>query len=303
MRIAVLGGGAMGSLFGGLLADVADVTLLDRSAEHVGRIADRGLTIERPDGAERTVRPAATTDPAAVGPAELLLVLVKSHETAAAMADAAPIHDDATTVLTLQNGLGNAETIAEYVPEENVLAGTTAHGATRPSAGRVRHAGAGPTRIGRHVGPPDARVGTVAETFRAAEIDVEVVADIRDAVWEKVLVNVGINAATALARVPNGALVEDAAGRRLVERAVEEAVAVARAEGRTIPDDALERTLDVARATATNRSSMRRDVETGERTEIEALNGAVVDRAAAHGLAVPANRTLTDLVRLAETGG
>jgi 2-dehydropantoate 2-reductase len=135
-----------------------------------------------------------------------------------------------------------------------------------------------------------------------APLDPTVVDDIRDAVWEKLLVNVGINAATALARVPNGALI-DGPGERVLEAAVAEARRVAAAEGREVSADAAERALDVAESTATNVSSMRADLEAGRRTEVEALNGAVVARGEAHGVPTPVNRTLADLVWLAEGEG
>jgi 2-dehydropantoate 2-reductase len=302
MNVAVLGAGAMGSLFGGLLAEAGTpVTLVGRSGEHVSAVAERGLRIEATDGEVRTVEVDATTDPAAVADADLVVVFVKSYDTESAMAGVADHLGDAD-VLTLQNGLGNAETVAEYVPRERVLAGTTTHGAVREEPGVVRHAGVGDTRLGRYFEPTDDRAREVADLLSAAGVETEVVEHVRDVVWEKVLVNVGVNAATALAGVQNGVIAEARPGHRLVERAVGEAVRVAAAEGRTVPEDVVERVLAVARDTADNESSMRQDVEAGRRTEIDALNGAVVARAERHDLPAPVNRTLADLVRLAEVG-
>ncbi|MFC7045246.1 ketopantoate reductase family protein [Halobacteriaceae archaeon GCM10025711] len=142
----------------------------------------------------------------------------------------------------------------------------------------------------------------IADLLTRAGVETDVVDAVQDAIWEKVLVNVGINAATALARVDNGLLADTDPGARLLASAVEEAADVARAEGHAVRDDVVEYVSDVASATGSNRSSMRQDVERGRRTEIERLNGAVVARADDHDVAVPVNRTLTDLVRLTERG-
>lgn len=293
----------MGSLFGGLLAaDGHEVTLLVRSADDAETVRRDGLLVEEPDGEDVRVSPAATADPAAVDAVDLLLVFVKSYDTATAMAGAEPLLAPEPTVLTLQNGLGNAEAIADHVPGERVLAGTTAQGAIYEGAGHVRHAGAGHTVLGRYFGPNDETVERVAAALTDAGVETEVVADVRDAVWEKLLVNVGINAATGLARVRNGLLAESEPGRRLLERAIGEAARVAEAEGRTLPEDPVASAVEVATATTDNRSSMWQDLAASRRTEIGAINGAVVERAERHDIDVPVNRTLTDLVRLAEAG-
>lgn len=123
---------------------------------------------------------------------------------------------------------------------------------------------------------------------------------VRDAVWEKVLVNLGINAATALSQVRNGMIADTEPGRRLAEAAVAEGSAVAREEGRTVRDDIVDYVLEIATETAQNKSSMRQDLEAGRTTEIETLNGEILSRAERHGIETPVNRTLADLVRLAE---
>jgi 2-dehydropantoate 2-reductase len=304
LRVAVLGSGAMGSLYGGRLAASGyDVTLVDVWAEHVETIRDEGLRIRSTDG-EETVEVAATTDPGSVGPVDLVVVFVKGTATRTAMAEATEptLIDDHVDVLTLQNGLGNPETIAEFVPSERVIAGVTAHGATMVGPGRISHAGEGPTSIGRYFTENDDGVDRVASALCDAGFETTVTDDVRGAIWGKVLVNVGINAPTGLARVDNGALVATEPGRRLVEAAVTEAARVARHEGHDVRDGVVEHVLAVAEATGENRSSMRQDVEAGRATEIDRLHGAVVDRAEEAGIDVPVNRTLADLVRLAETG-
>ncbi|GGN19034.1 ketopantoate reductase family protein [Halarchaeum nitratireducens] len=297
MHVGVLGAGSMGSLFAGLLAaDGAATTLLAHEGPHVDAIRERGLRIECVDGSSDAVGVEVVTDPAAAPSLDAALVFVKSHATADAADEWRGALADAH-VATLQNGLGNAETLAGRF--ESVLAGTTSHGAVVADPGVVRHAGVGDTRLGRWDGPTDDAPARLAATLSVAGIDTAVVTDPRTALWHKVLVNVGINASTALARVENGALAEHASGSRLLRRAVAEAARVARAEGVDVGDPIAE-AVTVAERTASNVSSMRQDVEAGRETEIEALHGAVVARAAEHDLPAPVNRTLADLVRLAQ---
>lgn len=305
MHVAVLGPGALGCLFAAHLADAgvdASVTLVGRPGDHLAALRERGLRFTGLDGGTRTLDVAATADPAEAAPADVVLLTVKSYATADALADAVPLLDGAA-VCTFQNGLGNAERVAEFVPEGDVLAGTTTHGATREGPGHVRHAGRGDTVVGRYFGPTDERARDLADRLTDAGIETSVTGDPRDAVWRKVLVNLGINAQTALARVENGALLDAAVGERLLERAVREGVAVARAEGRDLDGErAVERARRVARETASNRSSMRQDVESHRKTEVEALYGEVAERGLDWGVETPVVSTLADLVRLAETG-
>ncbi|MFB6266527.1 MAG: ketopantoate reductase family protein [Halodesulfurarchaeum sp.] len=309
MHIAILGAGSLGSLFGGLLARERPVTLIGHEGEHIRVIREQGLEIADPDGDSFHVEPRATTDHAAVADADLVVLTVKSYDTERAMRDVEPHLEDAP-VLSLQNGLGNEETIAEFVPSEQVIGGTTSHGALLEKPGLVRHTGTGDTTIGAY-GTIDEEETTstphglsdVAAVFQEAGIETEVVTDVSRAIWEKVLVNVGINAATALARVQNGRMWDTGPGSRLLEAAVGEALEVARAAGIEFGTgtDPIELARTVARRTQTNRSSMLQDVEADRRTEIEALNGAIVRRGEAHGIDVPVNRTLADCVRLAES--
>lgn len=302
LRVAVIGSGAMGSLYGGrLAASGVEVTLVDIWTEHIETIREQGLRITSSDD-EETIDVAATTNPESIESVELVLLFVKSTATETAMADAAEtgLLNDAD-VLTLQNGLGNPETIAEFVPEKRVIAGVTSHGATMDGPGQIFHAGAGPTSIGRYFAENDDHVKRIARTLQDAGFETIVTDAVRDAIWEKVLVNIGINAPTALARVKNGTLATTAPGRRIVETAVMEAARVAHSEGHDIRQDIVDHVLAVAETTGGNRSSMRQDVEAGRKTEIEKLHGAVVARADRVDINAPVNRTLADLVRLAET--
>jgi 2-dehydropantoate 2-reductase len=300
MKIAVVGAGAMGSLFGASLAEAGfDVALLDVWADHVHAVNANGLDIER-DGVTRSVSIRADTEPNRIGPTDLVIVFVKSTHTSVAAQTAARLADVDGLVLTLQNGLGNADVIAEAIDPERVLAGTTAHGATLLGPGRIRHAGVGPTVMGMWAGGDSAPARRVAEVFNRAGLETRVAEDVRPVVWDKLLVNVGINAITALTGTKNGQLLDLESTRELCRAAIDEAMTVARNLGIRIRDDAVQHVFQVAEATGPNRSSMGQDVDNHRLTEIRAINGAVVREAHKVGVDTPVNRTLTALVATLE---
>jgi 2-dehydropantoate 2-reductase len=296
MNIAIIGAGAMGSLFGALLGESGQkVTLLDVRADHVAAINAEGLKIER-EGHTRRVRLAAATQPGGIGKADLALVFVKSYHTAEAARSAAAVLADGGVALTLQNGMGNADRLAEAIAAQRVIAGTTAHGATFLGPGHIRHAGQGPTVIGMWSGGQGSAILGIARLFNQAGIETRVVDDVRPVIWEKLLVNVGINAITALTGIRNGQLLDLAATRQLSRAAIQEAAAVARASGVAVRADIVEHVFQIARATSANRSSMGQDVDHRRATEIGAINGIVMQEGARRGLATPVNQALTALV-------
>jgi len=310
-RVAVIGAGAMGSIFGAALASAAEVTLIDPWAEHVAAIERNGLKLEGPDGKTRFVPLNAVTDPAAFsGRADLALIFTKSAVTRVAAETARDLLAPGGAALTLQNGLGNAEVVAQVLGPSRTLAGVTAHGGTVLGPGRVRHAGVGETHIARmgSVSPAIEELGTepvdpetVAALLTRAGISTAVTEDLDGLIWGKLVVNVGINALAALLRVPNGVLAEVSACDSLMAAAVAEAVAVAHARGISPPyENPLEKVRAVCRATAENRASMFQDVAAGRLTEVDVINGAVVREGAAAGVPTPVNRMLTDLIHAVE---
>lgn len=300
-RVAILGSGAMGSMFGGRMAERGiDVTLLDVWDDHVQAINEDGLRLVSPEGTERTIDVPASTDPSSIEAVDLVVVFVKGTQTKTAMADAAALWETDPDVLTLQNGLGNPEIIAESVPSANVLAGVTGQGATLLGPGHVKHAGEWPTTIGAYFDASDERVAAIADLLRAGGFETDVTDDIHTDIWEKVCVNIGLTGPSALSRARVGTVAGTDPARRLVRAAVREVVDVAAAEGYDLRDDIVEYVIDVGEATAENKSSMLQDVEAGRETEIERLHGEVVRRGEVADVAVPVNRTIADLVRLAE---
>lgn len=298
MRIVIVGAGAMGSLFGGLLSLAGeDVVLVDVWREHVDAINRNGLRIHG-IGGERVVRVRAATSHGEAGPADLLILFVKSYDTERAVRDSMPIITSRTTILTLQNGLGNVEKIGSIAGFEKVIAGVTMHGATLTKPGEVFHAGAGLTYIGEIGGGVSKRVEEIAGIFNRAGIETRVSSNILEMIWRKAIVNSAINAIGALTRLRNGELIAMPEIVEVMSQVVREGVEVAGRLGiRLSYEEMINSVLEVCRATANNKNSMLQDVERMRRTEIEAINGAIVKYGERLGVPTPVNRLLTILVR------
>ena len=297
METVVFGAGSLGSLVGGLLARDHDVTLVARE-EHARAVRESGLRIA--GEFERTVRPTAIADGRDLE-ADLAIVTVKSFDTEAAAETLATGSFDA--VCSLQNGMGNEETLAARLGDSaSVLAGTATYGAVLREPGVVACTGVGDIVLGPRDGGSSALADRVGAAFDAAGLETTVASDMPRRLWEKVAVNAGINAITALTATENGAVLE-APATELARAATRETARVARASDVRLSNRAALAALErVATETAANTSSMRQDVLAGRRTEIDAINGYVVDRATELGFEVPTNRTLTALVRTWERG-
>lgn len=301
MNIAVIGAGAMGGLFAARLAASGQpVSVVDVWEEHIRAIREHGLQLDTEAGT-LTTHPAAATRVEELQPADLAIIFVKSSMTSAAAESALRILRPSGRILTLQNGLGNAETIAGIIGGDRVLAGTTAQGATLLGPGRIRHGGRGETHIGCFAGAADEYCREVARNLSQAGIPTLAEDAVEPLIWGKLVINVGINALTALLRFHNGQLAEFEETRELLESAVREAVQVADAAGVRLPyDDAASKVRATAVATSANRSSMLQDILQGRFTEIDVINGAVVREGERRGVPTPVNRTLTLLVKALE---
>lgn len=297
MNITIIGAGAMGSLFGYFLARSGQtVFLMDIWEDHVNAINSRGIEIES-DGKIYQMDIPASTTLTKPQTSDLVIIFVKSTQTEQAAVQALTCLKDNGLVLTLQNGMGNADKIAQVILPDKVIAGTTAHGATLLGPGRIRHAGVGPTLIGMWSGKNMAELETIKNIFCSAGIDTTIEPNIHLIIWKKLVINVGINAITALTGIKNGKIMDAPPTRDLVRTAVKEACDVALAHGIKLPDDMAEQVFAIATATGTNRSSMGQDVDHQRPTEIDSINGAIVNLAEKKGLSVPINRTLTALIQ------
>ncbi len=301
MRILVVGAGAIGNLFAGMLTSAGHaVWLLGRRREVVDAINREGVTIQQVwTGATLKVPVKATVDAAEAAPADLIVMCVKSGGTLQATKDALPAAGDGTVFLTVQNGLGNVDTMASVVGQERVLAGVTSNGTTLLGPGLIRHTWMGDTTIGELDGQLTERLQRVADALKQSGIKVAVSRSVDQPVWTKLLANCAMSPLAALLRIRNGQLVERPEARELLRAVIREVVAVGQARGVALPSysEAVEKVETNCRNNATNKMSMLQDVERGVPTEIDFINGAVVKEGEKVGVATPINWALTQLVK------
>lgn len=303
----VVGAGAVGSFFGAMLARAGHAVTLVARAAHVQAIDTDGLRLEM-GGTTETVRMAATTDLDAVRGADLVLVCVKSTDTEGVARQIAPLLAPEAIVVSLQNGVDNAETLAAHVRQPVVPAAVYVATAM-PGPGVVQHFGRGDLVIGALDGRAAAagsdaasRLQAVADLFATARVPVRIADDVIGELWGKLLVNCAYNAISGLAQQPYGRLAALPAIRDVQRDVVREVVAVAAAAGHPMQLDAAIAAMDrIAVAMPAQLSSTAQDMARGKPSEIDHLNGYIARRGAELGVPVPVNRTLHALVRLVET--
>ncbi len=302
MKIAVLGAGAMGCLYGAALhRGGAQVTLVDTNPQHLAALQDRGLELERRQGTEILPIPACRPEELR-GPLDLVLVFTKTFVTDAALAGIAHAIGPETRLLSLQNGLGNDERLAAHVPEDRVLVGVSSLPSDLVGPGRVRSHGEGGTKLYPAFTDGDrAFAEKVAALLTRGELPATADPAIHEAVWSKAIFNATMNPLCALTLRTPGFLGAHEESRAMIGQAVDEGVAAAHANGVMVDRQAIHDLTHVSITDhATHEASMLQDVKAGRRTEVDGINGAIVQAAQAKGVGVPLLETLWRLVKLEE---
>jgi len=282
------------------------VVLYGRPSAHLTEVAANGLRLTEFDGETHVVPIETTSNPADVEGSDIVLVLVKSWATADAVKPLRPFLTRDAAVLTLQNGLGNAAVLRTSLLDRgvrpHVWLGVTTQAAVRTAPGEVVHTGRGITAIGRRKSTVNERIQQLARVMSTASLQAIAVDDIHRWVWRKLAVNCAINPLTALAGVTNAAIHDDAGLAKAAAQIAQEVVAIARAQSITIDmADVTSAIEEVARQTGANRSSMLMDVAQQQRTEIDAINGAIVLEGVRLGIPTPINDLMTTLIRARES--
>jgi 2-dehydropantoate 2-reductase len=293
MQVAVIGAGAVGCYYGGLLLKAGhDVTFIGRQP-HVDAINAHGLLLDT-----KTFRghlPAkAASDTTNFASPDLVLVCVKSADTEQAGASLAGRLRPQTSVLSLQNGVDNAQRLSA-VTGHAVIPVVVYVGSEMAGPGHVRHHGGGDLAIG-----PSAASEALAQIFQAAGVNITIADDIDKTLWSKLIINCAFNALSAVAGISYGPMLEVEGTRDVVTRAVQEATSVARASGVSIPDDLLAHILNIPTLMPNQMSSTAQDLARGKPSEIDFLNGHVVRKGVELGIATPTNQALQLMVKLAE---
>jgi 2-dehydropantoate 2-reductase len=296
MRVAVVGAGAVGGAFGGLLAIAGqDVSFIARGA-HLRAIQDHGLRLEGSQG-RQTVSVPATDRPEELDPVDLVIVAVKSYDTPDAARIARPLLRQGTAVLSLQNGVENEDVISSVIGKEHVLGGIAYIGSRVSSPGTIVHELRGRIVLGEMDGRITPRVREVQALFDGAQIPCRISEDIRSDKWDKLVGNSVVNVIPAITGCRVGDLVGDGCRDRALRAALEEVIAVGRALGHPIPERSLEGHIRFCRKYPDFETSTQQDVRRGRRLETEALSGVVVRKGKEVGVPTPVHSTLYRLLR------
>jgi 2-dehydropantoate 2-reductase len=304
LRIAVVGAGAMGSIYAGLLADSGlETWLIGRTPRHPEAIESRGLLLTHV-GDRRSTHPRATTDAGDAGDAgevDVVMIWTKSQHTDAAIEAARPLVGPRTLVASFQNGLGNVEKIAAAFDRDAVVYGVSTVGGVTGEPGEVELTeatwnGEATTWMGVLEGDPEVRLGPLAAAFAAAGMRAEVRADIDVVVWSKLAMALPMNSTAALTRLDMGAVVDNPGLAGLVRAMIAEVVAVANARGIPLdPDQAQAQAADTYAAARAHLPSMLQDVLAGRPTEVDAIVGGLVREGERLGVETPVAATVWPL--------
>ena len=301
MKIVIIGAGAMGCLYGAYLSEKNEVTMLDVYEPQVDAINKNGITIVEPDGTERQYKKVcAMKSGTCESVADLVVVFVKSIYSENALEENKALFGPDTVVMTLQNGAGNDRKIGKYVSKENIVIGTSKHNSVNLGGGKVSHTGAGITTIGSNLGRIEA-LSKIEEVLSQSGFETEVSDDIQRIIWSKLFVNLSINTFTAITRAPIGFMIENQYAWDFAEKMICEAVDVAEADGTHFSYmEVLNMVHHVCENLEKGYSSMYQDVTRGIPTEIDAINGAIVQQAKLYNVPAPYNTLIVDLIHAIE---
>ena len=298
LKVAVMGAGAVGCYFGGMFARAGHDVVLIARPQHVEAIARNGLRMETKTFDEH-VRLAASADPGAVQGANLVLFSVKSTDTEAAGAQIRPHLPADALVLCLQNGVDNADRLRTVLPQHAVAAAVVYVATEMAGPGHVKHHGRGELVI-EPASSASFSSEAVAQALIAAGVPTEISDNVRGALWAKLILNCAYNAVSAIAQLPYVKTVVGEGVKDVMRDVVAECLAVAKAEGVQVPGDVDAAIRKIAETMPSQFSSTAQDLARGKHSEIDYLNGLIVKRGEALGVATPANRVLWALVKLLE---
>jgi 2-dehydropantoate 2-reductase len=295
MNIVVFGAGAIGSLFGGLLARYNTVILVGRP-QHIKCIQQKGISIKGKTHLTTRVSAVESIEDFSLSP-DVILLTVKSYDTELACDQIRRLIQDQTIVVSLQNGLDNVEKIKQTIDKEHIIAGVTTQGALFSEPGTITHTGQGKTILGELDGDLSERLQRLTRIFNESGIETQMSNHIEEEIWRKAIINSSINPLTAFFGCRNGYLLENPLLEKIVESVCTESSMIASSRGIPVsPTEMIQKTKEVIQDTALNYSSMLQSIQQGKKTEIDSINGALFRRGMEQRVDAPLNRILLELI-------
>ncbi len=300
MKIAVLGAGAMGSIYGGHLSLENEVYMIDKKQVLVNKINSDGLKIFE-NGADTIYKPTAFSDSRNLDNVDLVILFVKSLFSREALKENSHIIGDNTYVMTLQNGGGHEEIISEFVPMERIIIGTTEDNGAVLENGYVKRGGKGKTNIGMLVPDSENVLDRVKESFDKCGFDIHIYENIQQLIWDKLFTNVSLSALTGVLQVPIGYIARDEYAWNMTVTLIKEALNVAESLGLKFNEnEIIERVKNVSINSPEGLTSIYADLKAGRKTEVDTISGAVVRAAEKTGVSVPSHKLIVNMVHAME---
>jgi 2-dehydropantoate 2-reductase len=300
MQITILGAGAMGMLYGGILSRNNQVVLIDVDQKRIEAINKEGIAITEQDGKTNTFRPEATTTCAGMEPPQLIIVFTKAMYSHSALSSIRGIIGPRTFVLSLQNGSGHEEVLLQFAPKERVVLGATQHNSSIISPAAIRHGGGGITYIGLLTKETEP-LTAVAKAFEESGLKTVISDNIQKFIWNKMFLNVSASVLTAVLQVKMGYLLDNEYAQFLLERLTREAVAVANAKGLDFDyNSVIENNRKILENAREGLTSIYADIRDGRKTEVDTISGAVVRAAKQAGVPVPTHECMVALIHALE---
>lgn len=305
MKILIMGTGAIGGCYGGLLARSGEDVLFVARGENLKTISERGLRVESATYGNFTVHPRVVEKPDSKWKAELILFCVKGYHNETAMETMAPAIDDSTSILTLQNGIGGGDQLAKRFGKDKVLLGAAYIDAERKSPGIVAHTGSSPRIVfGEIDGTTSQRAITIRDTLQNSGIEAQLSADILVDLWSKLIYICALSGMSCITRASFAEVMNTPETRELTRRVMEEAYAVARATGVRLVENMVEKTMQTFAETSTELvSSMYADLRAGNPLELSVINSSICRIGKELNIPTPVNDFITSCLTIADKGG
>lgn len=301
MKIAIIGPGAMGLLYGAYLSVNHEVTLIGRNQENMDMIQKQGVRVEETDGSANQYHLSATTHTVTACPMDLVIVFTKTGDSYQALEAHKDLIDSNTVLLSLQNGMGHENVLRQFVSEENILIGTTKEGSYRKSPAEICHSGKGSTAFGTITGDCN-RFQYIADVFTQSGFPCQIESEIKGMIWDKLMINASSSVLTGIFQIPQGDVAKNEYVWNIAIKLITELCATATMDG--YPFDAeeqIQRIHDHVLAAPGGYTSIYADLKAGRKTEVSVINGAVVDAAHRLGVNVPTHELIVDIVHGMET--
>ncbi len=300
MKIAIIGPGSMGLLYGAYLSKSNEVFLFGKNSDNMNKVAQFGITVNEKDGSTANYKVFATANPNEIGVVDLAIVFVKAYNSMEALNNCKEIIGNNTILMTLQNGLGNEAALLKFACKDNIIVGNTNQGSSRNSCNEIYHSGLGDTFLGVVSGEAS-RFENIRANFEKCGFPCEISNDVKKVIWNKLMINASSSVLSGILQTPQGYVVNNQNAFEIAKKLIDEMCQVATADGYMFDKtEQLERLKNHLLNAPDGLTSIYSDIKNGRKTEVDMINGAVVSIAKQLGINVPTHENVVNIVKAME---